>query len=219
MKNEKNITTNTNTENTNFATSNGRFVCGLYILSIILLVVSLLGVIVEFVEDIIISEETVRGLLITTLNFCVQKYYFDKHMRAFKDKKEKEGKKEVVVTKKIIVHDPKEEKYFFPIILLFSLLLIGGGIYLYKANKFFWSSSDEFLMWWLLIFGAIFFLMAIWAGVEYIAEIKPDFRKKLPQWWQKRIEDIMKPKEVISEETSVEEDILKFREWIRKKLS
>ena len=216
---EKNINTSSTSSNSSNSTRNASFsdggiIGGFYLVSILMMLVVFIGVLVEFFTSSEVSEESTRFVLITVGNYWFFSYLYNQKIKEKKEKEEKEEQEGTVVSKKkIIVHDPKDDRYIFLVFLFSSIFFIGYGIYLSLFD--FFDFVGVLLCCFVWIVGVLLFLAAIFFEVEYIAEIKPEFRKKLPQWWQKRIEDILKPKE----EISLEEEIIKLKERLLEKLS
>jgi len=208
MKKIENTTNNTET------TSNAGFFGSMYLFSIIFLIAAVLGTVVELFTGEY-SEESLNGLMFALCNFILQKYLFDQKLQEFKEKKEaeeKEDKKEPVMK----VHNPKEDLAFAIFLAIFAIVFLGVGLYFsYDTDGLFLDMEGKIIRILPFLFSGLLIFASVDIVIDYFGAINEGFRKKLPMRRQKRIEDSLKPQK----EVSLEEDVLKFREWLNKKLS
>ncbi len=101
--------------------------------------------------------------------------------------KEEEEKKE----EKKKPYDPKNGLVLAIIFFVVSVVLIAYLFGFYYSSDFgfiIFGTEDKVTLWLGFILAGLFFFLSVLFGVEYVGEINPRFRAKLPKRWQERIE-------------------------------
>ncbi len=106
--------------------------------------------------------------------------------------KEEEEKKE----EKKKPYDPKNGLVLAIIFFVVSVVLIAYLFGFYYSSDFgfiIFGTEDKVTLWLGFILAGLFFFLSVFFGVEYVSEINPRFRAKLPKKWQEEIEKTLHP--------------------------